>query len=594
MNLVKAQALANDLPPDMLKKYADGFDPRIIPPWIATGTLQAKIDLNRRMQNMMGGARGEQPSVKEQIEQKAGLMAANTMQQRQQQAQQQMAMGQRPGPAPAGIPQPEDQPEAPTQMARGGLASVPVEFAFKPGGIVGYSKGGEVDAAREEAKQAIANLRSYGTLKMREDPEGYKSAQAAATQARARLQAAEAAYAQEMGGANRAAMNVRDIGTVPELMQPEEPVAQPVAQRPASVSEARATAAAGPQAAVPPAPRQERPAPRPDAPRPTAQAAQTGLAAAASRSPYFAQADAALNAPNVQPTPQGIIAEQRALSPQAMQEETMRQRYEERKARADQERAAFEKTRPSGLDDLIRVFGQAGQYKGMSGLAPAYTANQQQKRAEELALEKRMNELYTAADTQEFAGAKELFESRTKSMDAANKSYQERLKSRAETLAQLAGVDERRIQSELDRLTQMEIQKLRMAEASRGTPDQQLFAQFLKLKSEGKTKEAKVLLDSLDEFKGAGKNQTDQILKMKLEPIYKARVEAAGLPGEIGAKKLAELDRMEQEILRGTKPAGGSATPLPANASPANLNVGTVYQTAKGPAKWTGTGFAPV
>jgi hypothetical protein len=121
-----------------------------------------------------------------------------------------------------------------------------------------------------------------------------------------------------------------------------------------------------------------------------------------------------------------------------------------------------------------------------------------------------------------------------------------------------------------------------------------LFAQFLKLKSEGKTKEAQVLLDSLDEFKGAGKNQTDQILKMKLEPIYKARVEAAGLPGEIGVKKLAELDRMEQEILRGAKPTGGSATPLPANASPANLTVGTVYQTAKGPAKWTGTGFTPV
>jgi len=37
---------------------------------------------------------------------------------------------------------------------------------------------------------------------------------------------------------------------------------------------------------------------------------------------------------------------------------------------------------------------------------------------------------------------------------------------------------------------------------------------------------------------------------------------------------------------------GGSA--LPANPSAANLTVGTVYQTARGPAKWTGTGFSPV
>jgi hypothetical protein len=47
---------------------------------------------------------------------------------------------------------------------------------------------------------------------------------------------------------------------------------------------------------------------------------------------------------------------------------------------------------------------------------------------------------------------------------------------------------------------------------------------------------------------------------MKLEPIYKARVEAAGMPGGIGAAKLAELDRMEQDILRSAGGGGGSFT----------------------------------
>lgn len=558
MNLVKAQAIANDLSPQMLKKYADGFDPRIIPPWLAAGTLQSKMDANERLKNMMGGAQGEQPSVKEQIEQRAGLMAANNMQQQQQQAQQQMAMGQRPGPAPAGIPQPEDQPEAPTMMASGGLASVPVEFAFKPGGIVGYSKGGEVDAARAEAKQAIANLRSYGTLKMRSDPQGYKDAEAAAAQARARLQAAEAAYAQEMGGANRAATNVRDIGTVPELVQPEEPAAQPVAQRPASVSEARATAAAGPQAAVPPA-RVERPAPRPDAPRPAAQVAQTaqtGLPAAANRSPYFAQADADIARPIAAPTTAGVLAEQRALSPQAMQEETMRQRYEERKARADQERAAFDKTRPSGLDDLIRVFGQAGQYKGLSGLAPAYTANQQQKRAEELALEKRMNELYTAADTQEFTGAKELFESRTKSMDAANKSYQDRLKSRTETLAQLANVDQRSIDAALNRLSEMQIQQMRMAQskadAARPGEGERFAAKYLGMIAAGDAKGAEAYKDAfLLGKRGEPKEDTfaKELAKKEIE------IATSVMPDEMKAKQLAGIQALKQ------RQGGGGATP---------------------------------
>lgn len=563
MNLVKAQAIANDLSPQMLKKYADGFDPRIIPPWLAAGTLQSKMDANERLKNMMGGAQGDQPSVKEQIEQRAGLMAANNMQQQQQQAQQQMAMAQRPGPAPAGVPQPEDQPEAPTMMARGGLASVPVEFAFKPGGIVGYSKGGEVDAAREEAKQALANLRSYGTLKMRSDPEGFKAAEAAAAQARARLQAAEAAYAQEMGasGANRAATNVRDVGTVPELMQPEEPVAQPVAQRPVSPMTApQPTEQTYVRGA--PEPRQERPAPRPDAPRPSAQVAQTaqtGLPAAANRSPYFAQADADIAKPIAAPTTAGIIAEQRALSPQAMQEETMRQRYEERKARADQERAAFEKTRPSGLDDLIRVFGQAGQYKGLSGLAPAYTANQQQKRAEELALEKRMNELYTAADTQEYAGAKELFESRTGAMKEANRSYQDRLKSRTETLAQLANVDQRSIDAALNRLTEVQVQQMRMAQsradAARPGEGERFAAKYLGLIAEGKPKDAEAYKDAYLLGK-KGEPKEDTLAKK----IAERRVEIASSPldDKMKAKQLAGLDALEKGVSGGGGKASGA------------------------------------
>lgn len=261
--------------------------------------------------------------------------------------------------------------------------------------------------------------------------------------------------------------------------------------------------------------------------------------------------------PIAAPTTQGIIDEQAALSPRGMQEAVMQQRDQERRARADQERAAFDKTRPSGLDDLIRVFGQAGQSKGLSGLAPAYTANQQQKRAEELALERRMNELYTAADTQEYESAKEIFGARSGAMKEANRSYQARLESRSETLAQLANTDQRSIDAALGRLSEMEIQRLRMLESSKGTPDQQLFANFLRLKSEGKEAEAKVLLDSLEQFRGAGKNQTDQILKMKLEPIYKARVDAAGMPGEIGANKLRELDAMEQKILRDAGITGG-------------------------------------
>jgi hypothetical protein len=59
----------------------------------------------------------------------------------------------------------------------------------------------------------------------------------------------------------------------------------------------------------------------------------------------------------------------------------------------------YESSRPSGLDDLIRVFGQAGQYKGLSGMGPAYTANEQQKRAQDLAMAQKINEMMSGVET---------------------------------------------------------------------------------------------------------------------------------------------------------------------------------------------------
>jgi hypothetical protein len=84
------------------------------------------------------------------------------------------------------------------------------------------------------------------------------------------------------------------------------------------------------------------------------------------------------------------------------------------------------------------------------------------------------------------------------------------------------------------------------------------------------------------------------------DPVWKAAQRA---------KDVAGMEQREDELVaremrpptagappvRGGVPAGGSSgAQLPANASASNLTVGTVYQTARGPARWTGTGFAPI
>ena len=82
---------------------------------------------------------------------------------------------------------------------------------------------------------------------------------------------------------------------------------------------------------------------------------------------------------------------------------------EDQEARIQAARDLYEKSRPSGLDDLIRVFGQAGQYKGFSGLGPAYSAMQAQKRGEDLKMQQQEMEMRNAVDvarrTEGIAGA---------------------------------------------------------------------------------------------------------------------------------------------------------------------------------------------
>ena len=148
MNLVKAQEYAQSLPLAELKKYADGLNPSMIPPWLATGEIQAKSKRAEMANNLQGAAQGQQPSIKEQIEQKAGLMG---LQQAQQQSAQQQMMQPRPGmgPVPEGAPQPNPQPTAPAMMARGGLTQLQSNIQMAGGGIVAFAKGDQVKVSRE-------------------------------------------------------------------------------------------------------------------------------------------------------------------------------------------------------------------------------------------------------------------------------------------------------------------------------------------------------------------------------------------------------------------------------------------------------------
>jgi hypothetical protein len=162
MNLIEQQSAAKDLPMQYLQQAVNGQNPNLTP-WIATAELQRRTTMNQHMAPK--GPQGPQPTVKDQVEQKAGLMATQAAQQAQAAQAQQSSTP--PGPIPGGIPQPQPQPEEPVMAARGGLMNAPVNFQFAHGGILGFAEAGSVpdpEAAQlaSDRKAVEEGLKKFG------------------------------------------------------------------------------------------------------------------------------------------------------------------------------------------------------------------------------------------------------------------------------------------------------------------------------------------------------------------------------------------------------------------------------------------------
>lgn len=421
MNLVQINERLKEMPEQVVRQYANGANP-MVPPYLALGELQRREKLKQQMAMQEGAAQGQQPSVKEQIEQKAGLMG---LQQAQMQQQQQQMMQPRPGPVPAGVPQPQPQPQAEEMaMAAGGIARIPVRddmYRFASGGIIAFQQGGQsprvITVPRGISDEELERIR-------RQNPNA--------------------------------------------IIRPEAEI--PTGQPP---MEARpAQSAMGP------------------------------------RSPLMDEAVAASRQMPEKPTPAGIMAIQNEMMPPELQEQARQQRAAEAKQRMQQAEERFKASRPSGLDQLIRVFGQAGQYKGLSGLGPAYSQNRDRMAAEEAAFQREQEAMRSGAEKQQLGEAAGIFESRTKQFSGEMEGYRRQLASRTEALASLAGTDQRAIDAALGRMSDRQLTELRIAaeraNATRPGEGERITARVLDYRSKGQHDKADALINTYTQVKLGG------------------------------------------------------------------------------------------
>lgn len=171
MNLVQIQERLKDAPTQAIMQYANGGNP-MVPPYLALAELKRRESINKSAQAQQAMQQGQPPSVKDQIEQAAGLAALQ--QQMQQQGLQGLMQQARPQGIPENVPQPTRQPESE------GIAGLPAgDFNFADGGIVAFQGGGETEIKsneqlRKEYEQARASgdfqeaSRIFRLIKMRE------------------------------------------------------------------------------------------------------------------------------------------------------------------------------------------------------------------------------------------------------------------------------------------------------------------------------------------------------------------------------------------------------------------------------------------
>jgi uncharacterized protein YmfQ (DUF2313 family) len=190
---------------------------------------------------------------------------------------------------------------------------------------------------------------------------------------------------------------------------------------------------------------------------------------------------------------------------------------EDQEARIQAARDLYNQSKPSGLDDLIRVFGQAGQSKGLSGLGPAYTAMQAQKRAEDLKMQQQEMEMRNAVDvarrTEGIAGANKVGDILGRLRDTSATTGASVLGSQMQGNVQMANqassnATQMQIAKERN-LNALEVQRIQSAAANRPGETERLLSQYGALKAKD-PQAAEQMLQDIERIKTGTRGQTAQ------------------------------------------------------------------------------------
>ena len=530
---------------------------------------------------------GQPPTVADSVRQQAAQKLQARM------MQQQMAG------IPAGIPQPQGQPQ--------GIDQAPVEFGMAGGGIVSFQEGGRYetpyDRMNRENREREANKQVI-TL-----PEGTSRQEADIVQ----MQNPDATVVVEGGGSllRRAAEayrgNVADLkealkrgftysSDVEAMRQREQQKTAPQPAAPISRPTEQMT------------PQQMERFVRPAQPPRVERDRRTNMPMVSAAPTSVAEPQAAPVAPQFQDsiTLQGVLNQAEAAKLRGRQE------YEDAVGRpktealdrlmAEYERQKAAAQSPTGMAGLMEYLGQiAATPRGMrsfeAGAAGArgVQALERERAAQRAALTEKQIGLEQKRIDADRQYAKDLLGVGNAEYDRALRAnlslFEEENKTKRQAMSDASAMtrEQFRVQAEKD-LAAIRFDYERKVRAMPTAEERFRREAIAAYKKKHPDADDFTVLQAIGAF--GSKTGGYESAATALRAATSVLEDPDSTPEE---KAVARQTR--NEVLRGMRPGSqpsGNYTPLPANATAKDLVVGTVYQTARGPAKWDGKQFMPI
>lgn len=448
MNLVQIQERLKDAPTQAIMQYANGGNP-MVPPYLALAELQRRDSINKSAANQQALAQGTQPSVKEQVEQAAGLAAL----QKQTQAKGLQSLMGAGVPVPS-VPTPERQPEAE------GVAALPTNemYNFAEGGIIGYAGGGLSDV-------------ESGVIPIEQLEREYERALRAGkpVQANAIL---DVIKARKQSAPRTVNVPVAEMDAAPEKPAPE--MAPPPARRLDNVPPPGGL----PSLALPEARQGMMPSGAPEGDMPSSAGQQppmrqAGIAAL----PGADEASRIITGLMKQPTPEQSISTEREFAKAYGIDQPYGAERMKRIQGMQAERQQM--LEPRGTERLMRVLGGIAG-RGLQGAGPAYLQAIEGERASDMDFRKQMDELMAGTEEKQradlTAGAerarKEFGTGRELQLGAAEKIFSEQQKRELKQ----AELDMRRLELKVHSERKLTEEEKYLLRASQGDPAKYLQA----------------------------------------------------------------------------------------------------------------------